>query len=77
MVKAIGGHPFKVQKLAEQARRWTPAELEAALEGVLELDAMVKGAPDSFRTGQQARLAFVLWVQERVATGAASRARTR
>lgn len=77
MVKAIGGHPFKVQKLAEQARRWTPAELEAVLEGVLELDAMVKGAPDSFRTGQQARLAFVLWVQERVATGAAVRARGR
>lgn len=77
MVKAIGGHPFKVQKLAEQARRWTPAELEAALEGVLELDAMVKGAPDSFRTGQQARLAFVLWVQERVVTGAAARARAR
>ena len=44
IVKAIGGHPFRAQKLVEQARRWTLPELDAALEGVLELDAMIKGA---------------------------------
>ena len=47
IVKAIGGQPFKVQKLVEQARRWTLPELDDALEGVLELDAMIKGAADS------------------------------
>jgi DNA polymerase III delta subunit len=67
IVKAIGGHPFRVQKLAEQARAWTPAELEDALEGVLELDAMVKGAPGSFGSDRQRRLAFAIWVDERVA----------
>lgn len=69
MVKAIGGHPYRVQRIAEQARRWKPVELEVALDGVLELDAMVKGAPDSFRTNQQRRLAFVLWVRDLVHTG--------
>lgn len=69
MVKAIGGHPFRVQKLAEQARGWTPAELEAALEGVLELDAMVKAAGGSTATDAQRRLSFALWVEERVAAG--------
>ena len=68
LVKLIGGHPFRAQKLAEQARRWTLPELEAALDGVLELDAMVKGAPDSESTERQRRLAFVVWVRDRIAS---------
>jgi DNA polymerase III delta subunit len=76
MVRMIGGHPFRVQKLAEQARAWSVAELEAALEGVLELDAMVKGAKGSRSTDAQRRLAFVLWVEERVATGGPAAGRT-
>jgi DNA polymerase III delta subunit len=67
IVKAIGGHPFRAQKLADQARAWSVAELEDALEGVMELDAMVKGAPGSGSTERQRRLAFALWVEERVA----------
>ena len=67
IVKAIGGHPFRAQKLAEQARGWSLDELEDALEGVQDLDAMVKGAPDAGSTDRQRRLAFALWVQERVA----------
>lgn len=67
IVKAIGGHPFRAQKLVEQARRWTLPELDAVLEGVLELDAMIKGAADSGSTERQVRLAFTLWVQDRVA----------
>jgi DNA polymerase III delta subunit len=70
LVKAIGGHPYRVEMLAEQARRWTPRALDDALEGLLELDAMVKGAPGSFATDGQRRLAFALWVRERVAGGA-------
>ncbi len=68
IVKAIGGHPFRAQKLAEQARAWTVEELEDALEGVMDLDAMVKGAPDSGSTDRQRRLAFTLWIEERVAS---------
>ena len=67
IVKAIGGHPFRAQKLVEQARRWTLPELDAALEGVLELDAMIKGAVDSGSTERQVRLAFTLWMRDRVA----------
>ena len=69
IVKAIGGHPFRAQKLVEQARHWTLPELDAALEGVLELDAMIKGAVGSGSTERQVRLAFTLWVRERVAAG--------
>ncbi|HEX5827750.1 MAG TPA: DNA polymerase III subunit delta [Candidatus Limnocylindrales bacterium] len=67
IVKAIGGHPYRAQKLAEQARAWTPAELEDALEGVQDLDAMVKGVPGYGSSDRQRRLAFALWIDERVA----------
>jgi len=70
IVKAIGGHPFRAQKLTEQARAWTIAELEDALEGIQDLDAMVKGAPDAGSTERQRRLAFALWIEERVAPAA-------
>ena len=38
---------FRMEKLRDQARLWTTAELTAALDGLVELDAMVKGAPGS------------------------------
>jgi len=41
-------------------------ELEDALEGLLELDALVKSAPDAVSSERQRRLAFGLWVEERV-----------
>jgi competence protein ComEC len=81
IVKAIGGHPFRAQKLVEQAHRWSLPELDAALEGVLELDAMIKGAVDAGSTERQVRLAFTLWMRDcvaprrsRAAGGAAGRA---
>jgi DNA polymerase III delta subunit len=76
IVKAIGGHPFRAQKLVEQARRWTLPELDTALEGVLELDAMIKGAVGSGSTERQVRLAFTMWVRDRVATGRSATAAT-
>jgi DNA polymerase III delta subunit len=76
LVRTMNMKPFRVEKLAGQARRWTPAELEAALEGLLELDAMVKGVPGSGRTDQQRRLAFTLWIRDRV-TGEAAIPATR
>ena len=44
--KAMGiTSEFRAKTLAGQTRRWTTAELTAALGGLVELDAMVKGAP--------------------------------
>ena len=40
---------FRMRNLAAQARAWSVDELRAALDGLLELDAMVKGAPRSDR----------------------------
>jgi len=57
---------FRMRNLAAQARAWTVADLHAALDGLLELDAMVKGAPGSIADPAQRRLAFLLWVAERV-----------
>jgi len=57
---------FRMRNLAAQARAWTVADLHAALDGLLELDAMVKGAPGSTADPAQRRLAFLLWVAERV-----------
>ncbi len=42
------------------------AELADALDGLLELDAMVKHAPGSEGTDAQRRLAFTLWVMAHV-----------
>jgi DNA polymerase III subunit delta len=54
---------YRTKTLAAQARKWTTDELTAALRGLVELDAMVKGAP-GFETGvAQRRLAFLLWVR--------------
>ncbi len=60
-------HPFRVQQLATQARRWSLGELQAALEGLLALDATVKGAPGSPGGEAQSRLGFTLWIADRVA----------
>jgi DNA polymerase III delta subunit len=73
LVRTLGMKPFRVDKLVGQARRWSLAELEDALEGLLNLDAMVKGAPDSGATDAQRRLAFSLWIRERVAPAASPR----
>jgi DNA polymerase III delta subunit len=65
--KAMGiASEFRAQTLAGQARAWTVPELHAALDGVLELDAMVKGAPDTGQDAAQRRLAFTLWVVDHV-----------
>ncbi len=64
--RMLGLHPFRVQQLATQARRWSLGELQAALEGLLELDATVKGAPGSPGGDAQRRLGFTLWIADLV-----------
>lgn len=66
--KAMGiASDFRAKTLAGQARLWTTAGLTAALDGLVELDAMVKGAPGSGQDEAQRRLAFSLWVMDHVA----------
>jgi DNA polymerase III delta subunit len=67
LVKLLGIHPYRVQKAAEAARGWTVAEVDTALEGLLELDAMTKRVADAGGTDRQRRMAWVTWVAERVA----------
>jgi DNA polymerase III delta subunit len=67
LVKLLGIHPFRVQKAAEAARRWTVPELDVALEGLLELDAMTKRVADAEGSDRQRRMAWVTWVAERIA----------
>ncbi len=55
---------FRMEKLRDQARLWTTAELVAALDGLVELDATVKGMPGLERNDAQRRLAFCLWVMD-------------
>ena len=67
IVKLVGGSPWAAQRRAEQAAAWTVAELDAALEGLLELDRMSKHANVEGSTEGQRRMAWVTWVAERVA----------
>ena len=54
---------FVVICLANQ----TGVDLTAALDGLVTLDAMVKGVPGHESDTAQRRLAFLLWVREHVA----------
>ena len=58
---------YRAQTLATQAKAWTTDELTAALDGLLELDAMVKGAPGAGQDEAQRRLSFSLWVMDHAA----------
>ena len=67
IVKLVGGSPYMAQKRAEQAAHWATGELEAALDGLLELDRMSKHADAVFSTDGQRRMAWVTWVAACVA----------
>ena len=58
--------PYPAEKLMQQSRAWTIGELEAALEGLLELDVAIKGSDHPSSEGQ-IRLAFAVWLAENVA----------
>ena len=64
LVRTLKLNPYVAEKLAAHARAWTLPELDAALEGLLELDVELKG-----RTGGgdlRRRAAVSLWIAERV-----------
>ncbi len=65
--KAMGiASEYRMERLREQAGLWSVAELTAALDSLVELDAMVKGVPGHERGHAQRRLAFSLWVIDHV-----------
>lgn len=65
LVRQLKLKPYRAQRLAEQAARWSLAELEAALEGLLALDLRFKNVPPA--TERQQRLAVALWLLDAVA----------
>jgi DNA polymerase-3 subunit delta len=67
--RSMGLHPYRAQMLVASAGRWTPDELERALDGLLELDVAGKGADGRIGTEAQRRLRFTLWLTSRVAAG--------
>jgi DNA polymerase III subunit delta len=66
LVRTMGLKPFRAEKLVEQARAWTQEELDEALGSLVEFDATIRGAPGTAVGDAQRRLAFVLWVGEKV-----------
>ena len=67
LVRSMRLQPFRAETLARQAQAWTVRELADALVGLLELDALVKGVGGAAAGEAAVRLAFDLWVTDRVA----------
>ncbi len=54
---------YPARKLWEQAHAWRTDELDAALNGLLELDGTLKG--EAAADARRRRLAFLVWIAER------------
>jgi DNA polymerase III delta subunit len=69
LVRSMRLAPFRAETLARQARQWSAEDLDGALEGLVDLDATVKGVPGMPAGDAAHRLAFTLWLRDRVAPG--------
>jgi DNA polymerase III delta subunit len=69
LVRSMKLASFRAETLARQAKAWTAPELDAALDGLVELDALVKGVGGRASDDARTRLAFDLWITDRVAPG--------
>jgi DNA polymerase III delta subunit len=67
LVRSMRLVPFRAETLARQAKGWSGPELDGALDGLVELDAQVKGVGGRRSTDARDRLAFDLWITDRVA----------
>ena len=67
LVRSMRLQPFRAETLARQARGWSGPDLDGALDGLIELDAQVKGVGGRRSTDARDRLAFDLWITDRVA----------
>jgi competence protein ComEC len=61
----LGKVEWRVDRILDEARRWTDEEVAGALDGLLAADAAMKGERSSSERAQ--RLELALWVVERVA----------
>ena len=78
LVRLMRVQPYRAQRLASAGDAWQSAELQAALEGLLELDLLGKGlGPDGQpvpSSDERAALGLQVWLAERVRrAGAGSR----
>jgi DNA polymerase III delta subunit len=64
LVRTLKLNPYRAEMLANQARMWTQPELDAALAGLLELDATLKGRDGG--SDLRRRSAVSLWIAELV-----------
>ena len=67
LVRSMRLVPFRAETLARQAKSWSGADLDGALAGLVELDAQVKGVGGRRSSDARDRLAFDLWITDRVA----------
>ena len=68
LVRSMRLQPFRAETLARQARAWTGPELDTALEGLVEPDAQIKGVGGNSSSEARDRLAFDLWITDRVSS---------
>jgi DNA polymerase III delta subunit len=71
LVRSMKLAAYPTELRVRESAAWTADELEAALEGLLELDALVKGVGGRGADPARERLAFDLWITDRVAPGVA------
>jgi DNA polymerase III delta subunit len=64
LVRTLKLNPYRAERLAEQARTWALPELDAALVGLLELDAALKSRDGGSELRRRA--AVSLWIAEKV-----------
>jgi DNA polymerase III delta subunit len=64
LVRTLKLNPYRAERLAEQARTWALPELDAALVGLLELDAALKSREGGSELRRRA--AISLWIAEKV-----------
>ena len=69
LVRSMKLAAYPAELRVREAVAWTVEELELALEGLLELDALVKGVGGRGSDAARERLAFDLWITDRVAAG--------
>lgn len=66
LVRSMKLPAYPAELRVHESAAWTIEELEAALEGLLELDALVKGVGGHGADAARERLAFDLWITDLV-----------
>lgn len=69
LVRSMKLNPYRAPILIRQAAAWSARDLDGALEGLVELDAQIKGVGGRRSSDARDRLAFDLWITDRVAPG--------